>query len=47
MVAFDTVDKLGQKILITNDELDYSTSVVRHIRLKDFLLLEDLVSLDF
>ncbi len=26
------------KIIITNDEIDYSTSVVRHINLKDFLL---------
>lgn len=42
MEAFDHIDNLGQKILITTDELDYSTSVVRHIRLKDFLMMEAL-----
>lgn len=40
--VFANLDNLSQKILITNDELDYSTSVVRHIKLKDFLLMEDL-----
>ncbi|MCQ2248860.1 MAG: ATP-binding protein [Treponema sp.] len=40
--AFANLDNLSQKILITTDELDYSTSVVRHIKLKDFLLMEDL-----
>jgi predicted AAA+ superfamily ATPase len=40
--AFDNIDNAGQKILITNDELDYSTSVVKHIKLADFLLLESL-----
>ena len=40
--AFATLDNLSQKILITTDDLDYSTSVVRHIKLKDFLLMEDL-----
>lgn len=40
--AFSNLDNLSQKILITTDELDYSTSVVRHIKLKDFLLMEDL-----
>ena len=35
-------DNLSQKILITNDDLDYSTSLVRHIKLKDFLRLENL-----
>lgn len=40
--AFAGVDALSQKILITNDELDYSTSLVRHILLKDFLLSESL-----
>lgn len=42
MDAFEKVDNLGQKILITTDELDYSTGVVKHIRLKDFLLMESL-----
>lgn len=40
--AFKNIDNLSQKILITNDEIDYSTSVVRHIKLKDFLLMNNL-----
>ncbi len=40
--AFKNIDSLSQKILITNDEIDYSTSTVRHIRLKNFLLMNDL-----
>lgn len=40
--AFKNIDNLSQKILITNDEIDYSTSVVRHIKLKDFLLMNSL-----
>ena len=41
--AFAILDNTNQKILITNDDLDYSTSTVRHVKLKDFL---DLNSLD-
>lgn len=40
--AFDDLDNLNQKILITNDIVDYSTSLVRHIRLEDFLMMEEL-----
>lgn len=40
--AFKGIDNLSQKILITNDDLDYSTSVVRHLKLKDFLLMNSL-----
>ena len=40
--AFEKLDPLSQKILVTTDELDYSTSVVRHIRFRDFLALRDL-----
>ena len=40
--AFKDLDNLNQKIIITNDDIDYSTSNVRHIRFKDFLLMEDL-----
>ncbi len=40
--AFANIDNLSQKILITNDDIDYSTSTVRHIKLKDFLLMESL-----
>ncbi len=40
--AFQGTDPFSRKILITNDEIDYSTSAVEHIRLKDFLLMKDL-----
>lgn len=40
--AFKNIDNLSQKIIITNDEIDYSTSVVKHIKLKDFLMMESL-----
>lgn len=40
--AFKNIDNLSQKIIITNDEVDYTTSTVRHIRLKDFLLSNSL-----
>lgn len=40
--AFYNLDNSMQKILITNDEIDYSTSIVRHIKLKDFLLMDSL-----
>ena len=40
--AFANIDNLSQKILITNDDIDYSTSTIKHIKLKDFLLLESL-----
>lgn len=40
--AFNGLDNSRQKILITNDEIDYSTSTVRHIRLQDFLESDEL-----
>lgn len=40
--AFKDIDNLSQKIIITNDEIDYSTSVVKHIGLKEFLLMTSL-----
>ena len=40
--VYANLDNLSQKILIIADELDYSTSVVRHVKLKDFLLMNDL-----
>lgn len=40
--AFQSLSQIDKKIIITNDELDYSTSNVEYIKLKDFLLLEDL-----
>ena len=41
--AFESLgDPLSQRVLITTDELDYSTSTVRHIPLSRFLLLDEL-----
>lgn len=40
--AFKNIDNLSQKIIITNDDIDYSTSTIKHIKLKDFLLLNNL-----
>lgn len=40
--AFNLLSQIDKKIIITNDEIDYSTSNVEHIKLKDFLLMEDL-----
>ena len=40
--AFENLEPLSQKILITTDELDYSTSIVRHIRFRDFLAMKTL-----
>lgn len=40
--AFKNIDNLSQKIIITNDDIDYSTSTVRHIKLKDFLTMNSL-----
>ncbi|MCQ2380448.1 MAG: ATP-binding protein [Victivallaceae bacterium] len=44
--AFEKADPLSRKILITTDDLDYSTSVVRHIRFRDFLAMRDLEQTD-
>ena len=40
--AFKNIDNLSQKIIITNDDIDFSTSAVRHIKLKDFLVMTSL-----
>lgn len=40
--AFDNLDNKSKKIIITNDDFDYSTSMVTHIKLKDFLRLNSL-----
>ena len=40
--AFINTDSLIQKIIITNDDIDYSTSTIKHIKLKDFLVMENL-----
>ncbi len=39
---FNKLDQTYRKIIITTDEIDYSTSTVRHIALKDFLKMEEL-----
>ena len=33
---------MAKRIIITNDDIDYSTSLVQHIKLKDFLLMDSL-----
>ena len=40
--AFSSLDNSRAKVLITNDEIDFSTSTVKHIKLKDFLLMDEL-----
>ena len=40
--AFSSVDNAMKKIIITNDEIDYSTSTVYHYKLKDFLWMDEL-----
>ncbi len=40
--AFARLDNSCQKIVITNDDVDYSTSTVRHIRFRDFVQMDEL-----
>ena len=42
MSAFKGIDNLNKKILITNDIVDYSTSIIEHIKLEDFLMMNEL-----
>ncbi len=39
---FNTLDQSRKKIIITNDDMDYSTSTVEHIPLKIFLSMTSL-----
>ena len=39
--AFAGIDNTVKKIIITNDEIDYSTSTVYHYKLRDFLLMDE------
>lgn len=39
---FNVLDQSRKKILITNDDFDYSTSTVQHIKLPDFLKMHSL-----
>ena len=40
--AFAGIDNTIKKIIITNDDFDYSTSMVYHYKLKEFLLMDEL-----
>ena len=40
--VFSNIDNSNQKIIITTDDIDFSTSTVKHIKLDDFLLMEEL-----
>lgn len=40
--AFSNLDNNIKKIIISNDDVDFSTSIVEHIKLKDFLLMTSL-----
>ncbi len=40
--AFNKMDYSYDKVLITNDTIDYSTSMVRHIKFEDFLMMDEL-----
>lgn len=40
--AFSDIDNTMKKIIITNDDMDYSTSTVFHYRLRDFLEMDEL-----
>ena len=39
---FDVLDQSMKKIIITNDDIDFSTSTVQHIPLKDLLSMDEL-----
>ena len=40
--VFSGLDNTMKKIIITNDDIDYSTSTVYHYKLKDFLWMDEL-----
>ena len=40
--AFSKLDNSCQKIVITNDDIDFSTSTVRHIQFRDFVRMDEL-----
>lgn len=40
--AFKNLDNSVQKIVITNDDIDFSTSTVRHIQFRDFVKMHEL-----
>ena len=40
--AFNGISQLDRKIIVTNDDIDFSTSNVQHVRLSDFLMMDSL-----
>ena len=40
--AFAGIDNSMKKIIITNDEIDFSTSTVDHYKLRDFFFMDEL-----
>lgn len=40
--AFSNLDNSNQKIIITADDIDFSTSTIKHIKLSNFLTLDEL-----
>ena len=40
--VFNKLDQTYREIIITTDVIDYSTSTVRHIALKDFLQMKEM-----
>ena len=40
--AFANIDNSVKKIIVTNDDIDYTTSTVYHYKLKDFLIMDSL-----
>jgi len=40
--VFADINNTVKKIIITNDDIDYSTSTVYHYKLRDFLLMNGL-----
>ncbi len=40
--AFEGLDNTAKKIIITNDDIDFSTSTVYHYKLRDFLYMDEL-----
>lgn len=42
MSAFESIGNNSRKILITTDSIDYSTSTINHIKIKDFLMCDEL-----
>ena len=40
--AFRGVSQMDKRIIITNDDIDFSTSSVQHIRMSDFLMMNSL-----